>query len=582
MAYDGIFFKALSEELKSELLGRRLEKIHQHSANSMSFGFARLKQKWLYIDISGHAPRVLLSENKSENPVQAPMFCMLLRKHLSGAVLQDIVQINSDRILEFVFEGRNEMKDVSKKSLVLEIMGRHSNAIFLDENRLVVDSLKHVNPLISSRAMGPGYTYAPPFDAKIDLLQSTLDNDKNFDLYKKLEELCSKSTAVHKEVYRTFAGLSPQIAISLIIGAGITKTIKEAKAINGVDLSLEDRQAFGAELEKLVAEIKSGMRPYALVKDKKIEEISSVDLNQYEMIIESKMSFSALAEWYFEKKGRSDLLNEQKKSLSDLIAQSIAREENRIAKLSQDLKNAKELEDNRLCGELITANMHLIKKGFSSVNLLNYYSGEEIAVKLNDRLSPAENADAYFKRYQKMKRTLVIAREQIDLALERIEHLESVAMSVEQAETSEDISAIKLELAAAGLIKKPSIKKSKKHAKLKPREFKTPNGHILKIGRNNEQNDELSLKTASKKHLWLHTKDIPSAHAIIFANEDEIGAEDIVYAAGICAHYSRARESENVPVDYTQVKNVSKPSGAKPGKVIYVKQKTVYVNPICP
>ncbi len=571
MAYDGLFFSALTSEFKKHLLNKRLDKIFQHSDESLSFGFSGLKDLRLYVEISGHAPRILLTRDKLENPKQAPMFSMLLRKHLKNAILKDIRQINGDRIIEFVFDSKDEMKFTHQKSFIVEIMGRHSNAILVEENGSVMDSLKHVNPLTSSRAMGPGYTYEPPFKAKKDICKMT--DEEISELAEELIESDSKEQLL----YKNLAGFSPQVAKSLLFKAGIEgyTVIENADRCRCKDLLV-------TSIKEMAEEISKGMKPHIYFEDGEISDISSVELTQLKNLksITASETYSHIAERYFLTKGKIDILSEKTRSLKDIINQAIKREEKRIKNLKSDIKKAEKLEKHKLYGELITANIHAIKYGESSANILNYYTGEYIDIPLQTNISPNENAQKHYKKYQKMKRTLVVAREQIENAKNSIEHLDSVLNMLEGLENSEEIESIRAELESVGVLRANSKSRNKKQKKLPPREHISPSGFKIKVGRNNEQNDELTLKKSHKNHIWFHTKEIPSAHVVMEATMEEVADEDLVYAAGVCALYSKAKNSENVPVDYTLIKNVSKPSGAKPGKVIYVKQKTLYVTPL--
>lgn len=559
MAYDSTYFKALIQEMKILLINKRLDKIFQHSDESLSFIFSGLKEQRLYMEISGHAPRILITGDKLENPKQAPMFCMLLRKHLKNSILKDISQINEDRIAEFIFDARDEMGYMSEKSFIVEIMGRHSNCILVDQDRIVMDSLKHVNPLKSSRPMGPGYVYKAPFIEKINV--GELEDDR---LKLVIEDILGFNQDLKKALYSSISGMSPQIAESLILKAG-----------DDLETGLF------RELRNLDYEIKFNMKPYIYYKDDKLFEISAVKLEQFNnMKIEIYDNFSKLSEVYFENRGKSDIIKVKSKTLSHTLNQLISREKNRIKNLKNDLKKAEKFEKQKLYGELITANIHAIKNGSHNAGVLNYYTQEEIDIPLNPNLTAGENANQYFKKYQKMKRTVVFAEKQIQNAKESIEYLESVVQLLDEVESSEEIDDIRKELESVGILKNKTPRNNKKQKKLLPREYTSPNGFKIKVGRNNVQNDELTLKKSSKNDIWFHTKNIPSAHVVMETNSRDVEENDIIFAAEVCAKHSKASNSENVPVDYTLIKNVSKPSGGKPGKVIYVKQKTVYVKPL--
>ncbi len=578
MAYDGIFLNSLTKEFKENLIDKRLEKIMQHSDQIISLSFSRLKKFRLHISIASDAPFVAFNSQKLPNPENAPMFCMLLRKHLSSGILKDVKQLHNDRILSFEFQTYNEMKDLEKKCLIIEIMGRHSNLILIDSEMNIIDSLKHVNPLMSKRPMGPGYIYSPPFEEKISIHKIKENFDSEI-----LSKIKNSDNAIKHFLLKEISGFSPQISINVLKNANVDgDKISE-------DLSEEKIESIRDSLIAISKELNSNPLPYLYENKKGKVEISNIkldylnDLGYEAKNIEAEKGFeySELSCIYFDKKGKNDILIQRIKSLEDLINQVIDKENKRIKNLTKDIKNAENYEKYKLYGELCMANIHLIKKGMKTVNVYNYYENKNIDIPLKYDKSPSENAESFFKRYQKMKKTLSYAAEQIELAKNKIEHLESVLHSLEQSETLEDLNAIREELVLEKILKeKQGNRKKKIEKKLPPREFTSPNGFTIKVGRNNFQNDELTLKTASKNHIWLHTKIIPSSHVILCGKFEEVKDEDIFYAASVCAYYSKARNSENVPIDLTEVKFVSKPKGAKPGKVIYVDYKTIYVNPL--
>ncbi len=578
MAYDGIFFKSLVKELRDNLLERRIEKINQHSDKIISITFSRLKNTRLQISIASEAPFLAFTNNKLPNPEQAPMFCMLLRKHLNGGVVKDIRQLQTDRIILFEFIALNEMKDAEKKYLIAEIMGRHSNLILVDGKMNILDSLKHVNPLMSKRPMGPGYVYAVPFADKLNI------EHINKDFIHKVKEY---DGIINNYIFKEISGFSKQISTEVLYRAGLD----HSKACQ--DLSDAEFDKIYQKLTEIKDEIETNTKAHIYQNKKGKIEISNIALNHllncgYEDVDisdeyqnENDFIYSSLVFDFFDKKGKNDILLQKISSLNQVITQVIDKENKRIKNLNKDIKNAKKLEKYKLYGELCMANFHIMEKGMTKVKVLNYYDNTEVEIPLKYDKTPSENAEHFFKRYQKMKKTLVYADEQIQIAKDKIEHLESVISSLEQVEEIEDFNAIRAELVSENIVKEKTQngKRKKADKKLPPREFTSPNGFTVKVGRNNLQNDELTLKSSSKNHIWLHTKIIPSSHVILCAKFEEVEDEDILFAAAICAKYSKAKHSENVPIDLTEVKHVSKPKGAKPGKVIYVDYKTVYVNP---
>lgn len=572
MAYDALFFKYLAEELDRELAGRKVERIYQHSDRALSFVFSRLKDRRLYVDISPGFPRVLLSEDKLDNPFQAPMFLMLARKNYSSALLKSVRQLNGDRILEFCFEARNELHDLSVKYIIAEIMGKHSNLILADENYRVMDALKHVNPLISRRSMGPGVSYIPPFAEKTSFLEAQPEE---------LVALAAESgQSLIKSLYANIGGLSPQSALSLLHKADLVSK----KDLKVVDLSAGEREALKTALTELrtECELGPGARIYQLENG---PELSITGLEQYR---DREVSYfdspNEACREYFKDKTRADLASVQKQSLQDALKAKKEKDELKLSRLYEDVERAESYDVYRIKADALMASPQEVEKGASVCRLLNYYDGSYIEIEIDPRLSPQKNAARYYRLYEKNKRAIDYTREQIELTREGLNYLESVMLNLEDAKTGPEVEEIERELEGLGYIKQRQQHKSKgkKPAKSEFRSFKSPGGFTLRLGKNNVQNDELSLKLSSKNHIWLHTKDITSSHAVLMATEEEIGEEDLIFAAGITAYYSKARQSQNVPVDYTLVKNVKKPSGSAPGKVIYVKQRTLYVDPLDP
>lgn len=570
MAYDALYFTYLARELNEELGGRKVEKIFQHSDRSLSISFSRLKDRRLYIDISPNQPRILLSEDKPDNPFQAPMFLMLARKNFTSALLKSVRQLNGDRILEFCFEARNELADLSEKYIIVEIMGKHSNLILADENHRVMDALKHVNPLLSKRSMGPGVSYDPPFEEKPSLLEN-----KPSEL---LDKLMGTKQGLLKALYANIGGLSPQSALSLLIRADLVAK----KDVKMEEVTEEDLLRLEAALNSLREECLAPPRPRIYNLDSGLE-LSMTDLAQFEG--EDVRYFGSANEacyYYFKDKARADLASVQKQSLYDALKSRREREELKLRRLFEDVERAENYDSYRIKADALMSSPQEVKKGESRARLLNYYDGTYLDIEVDPRLSPQKNAANYYKLYEKNKRAIDYTKEQIALTQDSLSYLESAMLNLDDAKTRVEVEEIEREVESLGYIKEKQEKKikGKKLPKNEFRQYKTPSGFTLRLGKNNVQNDELSLKLSSKNHIWLHTKDITSSHAVLMATEEELREEDLIFAARITAYYSKARQSQNVPVDYTLVKNVKKPSGSAPGKVIYVKQRTLYVDPL--
>lgn len=572
MAYDALYFKYLAEELNQELAGRKVEKIFQHSERALSISFSRLRDKRLYIDISPSFPRILLSEDRLDNPFQAPMFLMLARKNYSSATLKHVRQLRGDRILEFCFEARNELHDLSERFIIVEIMGKHSNLILADEDYRVMDALKHVNPLLSKRSMGPGVSYSPPFEEKPSILEG--EAEELLDLVKESRQ------GLLKALYTQLGGLSPQSALSLLHQAGL----EGKKDLRTEELSPRELEGLKEALILLKKECLSG--PGARIyKLENTSELSITELGQYSnREVQYYGSANEACYHYFKDKTRSDLASFQKQALLDALKAKKDKEERKLERQQEDIERAENYDIYRIKADALMASPQDVKKGETTCRLLNYYDGSYLDIEVDPRLSPQKNAANYYKLYEKNKRAIDYTREQIALSRDSLSYIESVMLNLEDANSQAEIRDIELELQSLGYIKhrQEAKPRGKKLPKNDFRSFTSPSGYTLKLGKNNVQNDELTLKLSAKNHLWLHTKDITSSHAVLMATEEEMRDEDLIFAARITAFYSKARLSQNVPVDYTLVKNVKKPSGSAPGKVIYVKQRTVYVDPLDP
>jgi len=559
MSFDGIFTYAMVRELKDKLESGRITKIYQPYKNELvlTIRSGRSNHKLL---ISAHPSyaRIHLTEESYDNPSEPPMFCMLLRKHLEGSIITDIHQIGMDRIIVFDVKARNELGDVSYKQIIVEIMGRHSNIIFIDKERgMILDSIKHVSMSQNRhRSLSPGQPYVlPPEQNKIHPFEATEDL-----VQRKIDYIGGK---LDKQLVHTFAGISPLFAKEAVYRAG-----------------LANRQTLPSSFVSLIEDVKSGsLEPQIITADSK-EIFYLLPLTHLKG---EKKTFSTLSElldrFYFGKASR-DRVKQQANDLERFIANEIEKNKKKIIKLEKTLVDAKNAEVFQLYGELLTANLYQIARGDKEVEVLNYYSedSEKITIPLDPQRSPSGNAQRYFQKYQKAKNSLAIVEEQISKAEAEINYFSLILQQVETA-SPKDIQEIREELAEEGYMK---MKQKRNQKKLKPQKpvlevYQSTDGTEILVGKNNKQNDFLTNKVARRDDVWLHTKDIPGSHVVIRSTEPT--EETIKEAATIAAYYSKARHSGSVPVDFTKVRNVKKPSGAKPGFVIYEQQQTIYVTP---
>ena len=567
MALDGFFLKAYTRQLRNQLTGVKIEKIYQLS-NDLVIHFRGRQNGKLRLSADSTHPRILLTDEKIESPETPPMFCMLLRKHLTGGIITDILLEGYERVITLFIQARNDFGEKTEKRLVIEIMGKHSNIILIGESDKVVDSIKRVNPLMSPRPIGPGTVYGPPPSQKLDTEAMGLDVIR-----------ASGNTSIQKAIYSQYSGISPTLAHSIMAGASVDgKTPCSA-------ISDED---FERILDSVKRHLKALETPqpylYTEIDTQRILDFSAVPLLHLRLqsttCQESIMeNFDTLLNLVYQRTNDSNRLVQKSSHLLKLIHLLQERLLSKIVNLEGDLTEANRLDELKLFGELLTANLHGMHKGMDSITVSNYYSGEEVTIPLDVTKGPNENAQRYYKRYNKAKTTIDEAQSFILQARDDYDYLEAVKILLQQAELSEDVDAIKEELAEQGFIKQSTLRKQKKVKKAPPHRYISTEGVVILVGRNNLQNDQLTLKDSHREHIWLHTKAVPGSHIIIQATFPEIDDATVVEAAEIAAYHSKARYSSQVPVDFTEVKYVKKPKGAKPGKVIYDDYKTIYVTP---
>lgn len=557
MSFDGLFTRAMTEELSTQLKGGRINKIHQPFKNEIVLIIrANGKNHRLLLSTHPSYARVQLTNETYDNPNEPPMFCMLLRKHLEGYILEEINQVGLDRIIIFDVKGRNELGDISNKQLIVEIMGKHSNIILIDKSRnIILDSIKHVSFAVNShRAILPGQEYTfPPEQHKA--------NPFEVDETEILRKLDFNSGKLDKQLVEHFAGISPLLAKEILFQAGLANRVTLPKAF----LSFLDQ----IRLKQYNPSITIGKK----------ESYYLFPLEHVEGQSKSFHTISEMLDRFYFGKAERDRVKQQSSDLERFIMNEKEKNEKKINKLHSTLSDAKNADKYQLFGELITANIYSLQKGMKEAELLNYYSenGENITVTLDPRLTPSENAQKYFTKYQKAKKSIDIVKEQINLAKEEVDYFDSLLQQVITA-SPKDIAEIREELVEGGYLRERQKKNNKKQ-NIKPilDHYVSTDGTEIIVGKNNKQNDYLTNKLAARDEIWLHTKDIPGSHVVI--RNKEPNEKTILEAATLAAYFSKARNSSSVPVDFTKIRHVKKPSGAKPGFVIYDHQQTVYVTP---
>ena len=559
MAFDGIVTRAMVRELQDRILLGKIEKVYQPEADELVFHIHTKNGnvKLLASVGSAHARVCFITENPVNPP--APLaFCMLLRKHLQGGRITEITQKDSERIIEISLETLNELGFTMSKKLIFEIMGKHSNIVLVDiASGKIIDSIKRVSFDVNRvRQILPGMIYQyPPAQDKIPFREISADQ---------LEALAADG----KSILRSVGGIAPAFAEELALRAGVQRS----GYLSDVLAAIESPNHADARVYLDESGAPIDFYPVALSE---LEE--SCTVQHFD-------DLSSAMEFYFGKKESS---NQGRQKSHDLIRSVNALLDKMYLKkkrLSEDLLKAENSEDLRLYGELLTANIHLIQPGMKSVEVTNYYDGSTLTIPLDVKLSPSKNAQHYFKKYGKSKTAIKEKQIQLDENEAEIKYLESVLSFLENTDDVAEIESIRAELVETGYIRRRRQASGFKEKKYKPVPYRytLSNGMSVLVGRNNKENDILTFKTAGNKDLWLHTKDIPGSHVIVQSGGVELDEEAVWEAAAIAAYHSKARTSENVPVDYVQIKYVKKPAGAKPGMVIFTNNRTVYVNPAVP
>jgi len=576
MAFDGVTISNIIYELKEKIIGGRIDKIYQPENDEIIMSIRNFGNTYkLLLTANASNPRIHFTAINKDNPAQPPLFCMVMRKHIVSGKIIDIVQPDFERIVNIYIESINELGDYSTKKLILEIMGRHSNLILTDENDIILDAIKHITHDKSSvREVLSGKKYVlPPSKNKYNTIELNKDNF--------LEAFNSKiNYKIQEIIYKSYNGISP------IMASEICNCSKLNPALYGKELNNVQIDNLYVSFHNLVDKIKSNIyNPEIIFDDKgKVIEFSSIEMTQYNNYNKQKFeSISELLEFYYKNRDVVYRMNQKSQDLKKLIQQNIER---CVKKKNIQIKTLKEIsnrEKYKLYGELITANIYSIQKGMTMLKTQNFYDNNcsDIEIPLDSNLTPSENAQKYFKKYNKEKRTFAAVQIQMKQNDEELKYLESVLSSVQNSVDEQDIREVRQELAEQGFIKKSKNIKSKHKniKKSKPLHFKSSDGFDIYIGKNNKQNDELTLRFAKPHDIWLHTKDIPGSHVIIVTDGKNVPERTLNEAAMLAAFYSKGKNSSLVPIDYTVKKNVKKPSGAKPGMVIYESNKTAYITP---
>lgn len=572
MAFDAIVTRAMVKELNDRILLGKIDKIYQPIRDELVINIhTKCGNKRLFASASSNAPRLHFIDYNTANPATPFAFCMLLRKHLSGGRIIAIKQKDCERIIEFSFETLNELGFTLGKKLIFEIMGKHSNIILVDtESGNIVDAIKRVSIDTSrARQVLPGMRYEyPPAQDKIGFDELTF------------EEFAALQPS-SKIYLNTIGGISPAISRELadrVLNRGKQEAFEFIEAASQIGDTSETTLARASRQE---------IKPVIYYEDKECTKPLDYHVMNLSELEESAYSrhFDSMSECidsFFSGKVNSSLVKQRSHDLYKKVQAMYDKAVLKKQKLSEDLISAQDSEYLRLYGEILTANLHAVKPGASKVRLVNYYDGSKIEIPLDTRFSASKNAQIYFKKYGKSKTAIKEKTSQLKETQADIDYLDSVLSFLDEPENSDDIEAVRAELVEGGYLRPRKLKGKVLKFKPSPHRYKSPSGFDILVGRNNKENDLLTLKTASKSDIWLHTKDIPGSHVILKTNGENAAADDIYCAAAIAAWHSKAKSSANVAVDYVPVRYVKKPSGAKPGMVIFTNNRTVYIDPALP
>lgn len=573
MALDGIFLRHIKNEIEQQALLARVSQIYQPNRDELVFVLRTFGgSKKLLLSSRANSPRVNFCEKTPENPAQPPMFCMLLRKRIGGGKLVSVRQAGCDRILFLDFECINELGDTEILTVICEIMGMYSNIIVADnKSGVIIDSLKRVDLTMSSqRLVLPNLKYELPAPQdKLNILDSSPQ-----EITEKIKSLESEMP-LNKALLRVIQGVSP------IICRELEYRVCEGVS-NRVEGVLEDKLNVEIANLKDLTEDCSGKPCIVYREDGRPLDTAFMPIEQYGNFAEIKSvdGFSKALDEFYETRDSRERMRLKSQGLTKLLHNIRERLARKISKQQLELARCGEREQLRICGDLLQANLYRIERGAEFADVENFYDeqGRTLRIKLDPSISPAANAQKYYKDYQKAKNAEIALAEQIKNGREELEYIESVLDIVDRAETERELLQIRDELTDQGYLK-PQKGKQHRQEKLAPLEFMSSDGFKIFVGRNNRQNDKLTLKTAAKNDMWLHTKDIHGSHVIIESEGRDISDTAVFEAARLAAYNSKARHSDKVPVDYTLVRYVSKPNGSKPGMVIYVNNKTIYVTP---
>lgn len=572
MAFDGIVISSLVWELNERLTNGRINKIYQPENDAIVLTVKNNRNNYrLLLSASPSLPLAYLTEDTGTNPMAAPNFCMLLRKHISGGRIVSIIQPEMERIIKFEIEHLNELGDLCTKFLIVELMGKHSNIIFCQPDGTIIDSIKHISLNVSSvREVLPGRSYFIP--NTMLKMNPTSIGAEDF-----MEKVLSKPLPVGKAIYTSLTGISPLIAEEICFRASIDSGMSTSGLSDAEKLHL-----FGV-FSRLMEDVENHrFTPVIIYRGKEPAEFSALPLTCYSDCESRNFdSISTVLRSYYAEKNASTRIRQKSYDLRHVVSTALDRTRKKYDLQLKQLKDTEKREKYKIYGEMLNTYGYGLEEGAKSLTCLNYYTNKEITVPLDSQLSPQENAKKYFERYGKLKRTFEALSTLTEETREEMEHLDSISTALDLAQTEGDLAQIKEELIQAGYVKRHTSGKNAKKQKLtsQPLHYISSDGYDIYVGKNNLQNEELTFKFANGGDWWFHAKGIPGSHVVVKTGGDELPDRTFEEAARLAAYYSKNRSSEKVEIDYIQRKHVKKPNSGKPGFVIYHTNYSMMIAP---
>lgn len=573
MALDGAMLYLIKKELEEGVLGAKVDKVFQPSREMLILAMrGKNMNRKLLISASANSARIHFTEYPVENPAQPPMLCMLLRKRLCGARLSTIEQPGLERVLLLKFDAHNELGDEITLTLAVEIMGRHSNIILIDERGLVIDSVKRIDSDLSSmRLILPGIKYElPPAQNKLNIAECSPEEAAE-------KILTCKGLRLDKALMSVIQGISPVVAREIAY-----------RTTGFTDFSIDDmtdsqRDKLRYNLSSVKAALSGKGEPNLISVNEKPTDFTFVYPRQYgaSAVSSAYPDYSSMLDNYYYRRDLGDRMKSKAQDILKLLANSSARISKKLDIQTAELKKCADREQLRQNGDLINANLHLLQKGDMLAEVVDYYSEDcrTMKIKLDPLLTPAQNAQKYYREYRKLQAAEQHLTGLIEQGKSELAYIDSVLDLLSRAESERELAEIRQELTDEGIIKRKKTSPGKQPPKLPPLRFRSDDGFLILVGRNNRQNDSLTLRESRNYDVWLHTLNVPGSHTVIVCEGQQPPDRTIEQAAQLAAYHSGARQSGLVAVDFTNIKYVSKPRGAKPGMVIYTHQSTLYVHP---